>query len=253
MSQTPEIARGNFHAVDERTDRDNFHTSIYERDYDGLLIARCNQNGAYPWQARALLAGLNGVKEAAELLTAEREAASQYRHTAIGLQLERDQATAARVKAEARAERMWCLACCTVSRDDTCDCTKAGTAHLRRAVNYADAQRARAEKAEAELRHLKETEGVEWLSTKTIDRLQDAEERAEKAEAEAKRLRATCGGCIKFDERIDLERAAREAALREAAAELMPKNDPSDWTTWATHRAEAARAILALIPKEPSP
>lgn len=60
--------RGNFEAVDERTDSDNFHTSIYESDYDGLLIARCNQNGAHPYQVEAILNGLNGKQVSADLI-----------------------------------------------------------------------------------------------------------------------------------------------------------------------------------------
>lgn len=48
-------------AVDEQGN-DNFATSIYENDYDGLLIARCNQNGNYPWQAAAIIRGLEQNK-----------------------------------------------------------------------------------------------------------------------------------------------------------------------------------------------
>lgn len=44
-------------AVDE-IGNDNFATSIYENDYKGLLIARCNQNGQYPWQGPAIVRGL---------------------------------------------------------------------------------------------------------------------------------------------------------------------------------------------------
>lgn len=71
MSDAQKIASGNFVAVAE-LGNDNFHTSIYEADYSGLLIARCNQNGAYPWQAAALLAGLNKKNtDVAALLAAE--------------------------------------------------------------------------------------------------------------------------------------------------------------------------------------
>lgn len=52
------IKVGNFVAHDERSERDNFHTSIYEEGYDGLLICRCNQNGLYPLQVAAILNGL---------------------------------------------------------------------------------------------------------------------------------------------------------------------------------------------------
>jgi hypothetical protein len=48
-------------AVDE-VGNDNFATSIYENDYHGLLIARCNQNGQYPWQAAAIICGLEQNK-----------------------------------------------------------------------------------------------------------------------------------------------------------------------------------------------
>ena len=44
-------------AVDE-VGNDNFATSIYEDDFKGLLICRCNQNGQYPWQASAIIFGL---------------------------------------------------------------------------------------------------------------------------------------------------------------------------------------------------
>jgi len=62
------IILGNFEAVHELTENDNFHTSIYESDYKGLLIARCNQNGKYPHQAMAILNGLNGKQASAELV-----------------------------------------------------------------------------------------------------------------------------------------------------------------------------------------
>lgn len=44
-------------AVDE-VGNDNFATSIYENDYKGLLVARCNQNGQYPEQAAAIIRAL---------------------------------------------------------------------------------------------------------------------------------------------------------------------------------------------------
>lgn len=37
---------------------DNFATSIYENDYKGLLVARCNQNGQYPEQAALIIRAL---------------------------------------------------------------------------------------------------------------------------------------------------------------------------------------------------
>ena len=49
-------------AVDE-VGNDNFATSIYESGYKGLLVARCNQNGQYPWQAAAIIRGLERNKE----------------------------------------------------------------------------------------------------------------------------------------------------------------------------------------------
>ncbi|NTG07183.1 hypothetical protein [Rhizobium rhizogenes] len=63
------VSLGNFEAVEEFTENDNFSTSIYEQDYDGLLIARCNQNGRYPEHARAVLEGLNGKKLALDEIT----------------------------------------------------------------------------------------------------------------------------------------------------------------------------------------
>jgi hypothetical protein len=44
-------------AVDE-VGNDNFATSIYENDYKGLLVARCNQNGQYPEQAALIIRAL---------------------------------------------------------------------------------------------------------------------------------------------------------------------------------------------------
>jgi hypothetical protein len=44
-------------AVDE-VGNDNFATSIYESDYTGLLVARCNQNGQYPEQAALIIRAL---------------------------------------------------------------------------------------------------------------------------------------------------------------------------------------------------
>ncbi len=49
-------------AVDEKTENDNFTTSVYEDDYKGLLVCRCNQNGQYPWQAHAIIRGLEQNK-----------------------------------------------------------------------------------------------------------------------------------------------------------------------------------------------
>ena len=53
-------------AVDE-IGNDNFATSIYEAGYDGLLVARCNQNGQYPWQGPAIIRGLEQNKSIAAL------------------------------------------------------------------------------------------------------------------------------------------------------------------------------------------
>lgn len=50
-----------WYAVDE-VGNDNFATSIYETGDKGLLIARCNQNGQYPWQAKAIIRGLEQNK-----------------------------------------------------------------------------------------------------------------------------------------------------------------------------------------------
>ena len=62
------ISIGNFEAFHELSDRDNFHSSIYESGYDGLLVARCNQNGAHPHQVLAILNGLNSKPASAELV-----------------------------------------------------------------------------------------------------------------------------------------------------------------------------------------
>jgi hypothetical protein len=69
---TIEEKRGNFVAVTtDEPQTGNWHTAIYEDDYKGLLIAVCNQNGRYPWQAKAILAGLNAVNEAKDALSKE--------------------------------------------------------------------------------------------------------------------------------------------------------------------------------------
>lgn len=79
---------GNFEAVPEKGD-DNFATSIYEQDYDGLLIARCNQNGRYPEQARAMLEGLNGKKLSLDEITALRSRAEKAEAEVARLKSER--------------------------------------------------------------------------------------------------------------------------------------------------------------------
>lgn len=72
-----EQVRGNFVAVTtDEPQINNWHTAIYEDDYKGLLIALCNQNGRYPWQVRAILAGLNAKREAADALSKAREPSS---------------------------------------------------------------------------------------------------------------------------------------------------------------------------------
>lgn len=71
------IILGNFEAVHELTENDNFHTSIYESDYDGLLIARCNQNGRHPHQITAILNGLNAKQASAELVAQYADRISQ--------------------------------------------------------------------------------------------------------------------------------------------------------------------------------
>lgn len=61
-SPTPEeitaLARaatpGPWEAINEGTSLDNFATSIYGEGYKGLLIARCNQNGAH-WNDAAFI------------------------------------------------------------------------------------------------------------------------------------------------------------------------------------------------------
>jgi len=50
-----------WYAVDE-VGNDNFATSIYEAGDKGLLVARCNQNGQYPWQAPSIIRGLAANK-----------------------------------------------------------------------------------------------------------------------------------------------------------------------------------------------
>lgn len=50
-----------WYAVDE-IGNDNFATSIYEDGHKGLLVARCNQNGQYPWQGPAIIRGLEQNK-----------------------------------------------------------------------------------------------------------------------------------------------------------------------------------------------
>ena len=85
------VKRGNFEAYTlPDPQMANFHTAIYEGDYDGLLIALCNQNGAHPWQINAILAGLNGKNEAADLLATERAAREKAEQMAEHLRDSRD-------------------------------------------------------------------------------------------------------------------------------------------------------------------
>lgn len=77
---------------------------------------------------RVIAAALHAERERAEWA----EEALHKRAVACREAVERAQ------KAEAERERLWCKACGTVSRDDTCDCTRMGTG-TRRAENYADA------------------------------------------------------------------------------------------------------------------
>ncbi|RWE46803.1 MAG: hypothetical protein EOS79_11475 [Mesorhizobium sp.] len=71
VGMVQEETRGNFVAVTtDEPQIGNWHTAIYEDDYKGLLIALCNQNGRYPWQVRAILAGLNAKREAMDALAA---------------------------------------------------------------------------------------------------------------------------------------------------------------------------------------
>lgn len=50
--------RKQYRAVSEKGN-DNFSTSIYEEDeWNGLLVARCNQNGRHSWHTQAILHGL---------------------------------------------------------------------------------------------------------------------------------------------------------------------------------------------------
>lgn len=66
-----ELKQGNFIAVtSDEPQLANFHTAIYEDDYDGLLIGLCNQNGNHPHQAQLLLNGLAGKRQSAETITA---------------------------------------------------------------------------------------------------------------------------------------------------------------------------------------
>lgn len=76
MSET--VKHGNFEATPE-LGSDNFHTSIYESDYNGLLIARCNQNGNYPHQVTAILNGLNGKQVSSELIAQQADEIARLR------------------------------------------------------------------------------------------------------------------------------------------------------------------------------
>lgn len=74
---------GNFVAHEEQSERDNFFHSIYEEGYKGLLIARCNQNGRYPWQTRVILEGLNA--KASTLLEIASESSPDPSEASAGL------------------------------------------------------------------------------------------------------------------------------------------------------------------------
>lgn len=56
MSEHDKHTAGPWEAVPEVTSGDNFLHSIYEADYKGLLIARCDQNGEYLEHARLIAA-----------------------------------------------------------------------------------------------------------------------------------------------------------------------------------------------------
>ncbi|MCK1520189.1 hypothetical protein [Bradyrhizobium sp. 17] len=69
-----------WYAVDERGN-DNFATSIYEAGDKGLLVARCNQNGQYPWQGPAIIRGLAANKQ---IVPIEPQAFPKWRHLKRG-------------------------------------------------------------------------------------------------------------------------------------------------------------------------
>jgi hypothetical protein len=58
------MSQPSWDAIDE-VGNDNFATSIYEAGAEGLLVARCNQNGQYPWQGPAIIRGLEQNKSIA--------------------------------------------------------------------------------------------------------------------------------------------------------------------------------------------
>lgn len=59
------MAEERWYAIDEKAN-DNFATSIYEAGDKGVLVARCNQNGSYPWQGPAIIRGLEANKRLLE-------------------------------------------------------------------------------------------------------------------------------------------------------------------------------------------
>lgn len=65
-----EQKQGNFVAyTDDKPQTGNWFTAVYEDDYDGLLIAMCNQNGRYPHHVTALLNGLDGKRQSMDTIT----------------------------------------------------------------------------------------------------------------------------------------------------------------------------------------
>lgn len=100
------------------------------------IVAREIAAALRAYSKNFLLDEPNVLTEAASALTA--------------LQAERDEMQSKLSAAEQKQERMWCLACGTLTRTGRCDCTKfPETVHKQKLINYADEMNDQLRKAEA--------------------------------------------------------------------------------------------------------
>ena len=63
-----DTSKTRWEAHPETTDRDNFATSIYSPGYDGVLVARCNQNGQHPEHVAMILKATEAKADGAALI-----------------------------------------------------------------------------------------------------------------------------------------------------------------------------------------
>jgi len=63
-----EKSKTHWEAHPETTENDNFATSIYSPGYEGVLVARCNQNGRYPEHVAMILNATEAKSAGAEII-----------------------------------------------------------------------------------------------------------------------------------------------------------------------------------------